>query len=74
MTMPAHAAAHAAAAVDSTQSAAPPSAAADQTLQLLGIVAPLERELLRDAAGLHVLGQRHVHRLHAVASTACIDE
>ena len=43
-------------------------APAHQPLELLGVVAALEGELLGDAAGLHVLGQRHVHRLHAVAS------
>src|SRR5918996_661844 len=40
--------------------------AADQPLELLGVVTALEGDLLRDPAGLDVLRQRHVHRLHPV--------
>ena len=41
---------------------------ADQPLELLGVVAALEGHLLVDPTGLHVRGDRHVHRLHPVAA------
>src|SRR4026209_2366108 len=43
--------------------------ATEQPLELLGIMTTLEADLLRYGAGLDVLGERHVHRLHPVAAT-----